>query len=209
MPAILRKSFTACEALAALPPTPRMNNRPSKLRVSASSNAAASILAPSRRSITSLASAKNCCVNVFSFVIFTSSILIRSSQQGTQPSRAIPPPSQSHKTAPALQTPRAGCVPAEPCKAQRGHKPFLPAHLEMPEPEKLPARNRCNPCAACDWSCCRRESSPLRTRRCLYPTSPHYEKPSSFPTRPCFAKKQPRSSARWRHSRTEDKNRHT
>ena len=28
MPAILRKSFTACEALAALPPTPRMNSRP-------------------------------------------------------------------------------------------------------------------------------------------------------------------------------------
>ena len=28
MPAILRKSLTACEALAALPPTPRMNSRP-------------------------------------------------------------------------------------------------------------------------------------------------------------------------------------
>ena len=28
MPAILRKSLTACEALPALPPTPRMKRRP-------------------------------------------------------------------------------------------------------------------------------------------------------------------------------------
>ena len=36
MPAILRKSLTACEAFAALPPTPRMNSRPPRWRRSAS-----------------------------------------------------------------------------------------------------------------------------------------------------------------------------
>ena len=32
MPQILRKSLTACDALAALPPTPRMNSRPPRAR---------------------------------------------------------------------------------------------------------------------------------------------------------------------------------
>ena len=37
MPQILRKSLTACDALAALPPTPRMNRRPPAARHAASS----------------------------------------------------------------------------------------------------------------------------------------------------------------------------
>jgi len=65
MPAILRKSFTAWEALAALPPTPRMNKRPPEERVSASKVAAFSMLLVLRRSMTSFASAKNSRVNVF------------------------------------------------------------------------------------------------------------------------------------------------
>src|SRR5438309_268612 len=37
-PAIFRKSFTACEALAALPPTPRMKSRPPAARTSTSTS---------------------------------------------------------------------------------------------------------------------------------------------------------------------------
>src|SRR6059036_2026955 len=56
MPAIFRKSFTACEALAALPPTPRTNSRPPRARVSASKSATASMAFGSRRPMTSTAS---------------------------------------------------------------------------------------------------------------------------------------------------------
>src|SRR5713226_9306608 len=63
MAASLRKSFTACEALAALPPTPRMNSRPPRSRTAASSSARRSMASLSRLSITALASARYCSVN--------------------------------------------------------------------------------------------------------------------------------------------------
>src|SRR6266545_5550328 len=57
MPAILRKSLTACEALAALPPTPRKNSRPPRSRSSPSSATMRSIVAVSSRVRIWLASA--------------------------------------------------------------------------------------------------------------------------------------------------------
>ena len=54
MPAILRKSFTACDAFAALPPTPRMKRRPPAMRVAASIAAAFSMLATSNREMISV-----------------------------------------------------------------------------------------------------------------------------------------------------------
>src|SRR5215470_15992646 len=59
MPAILRKSLTACEALAALPPTPRMNRRPPRSRVCSSNAAIRSMAWTSRPSMTRLASSRN------------------------------------------------------------------------------------------------------------------------------------------------------
>ena len=47
MPAILRKSLTAWEALAAHPPTPRKNSRPPRDRVDAIADATASTAAGS------------------------------------------------------------------------------------------------------------------------------------------------------------------
>ena len=58
MPTILRKSLTACEALAALPPTPRMNSRPPRARAWSRCMAIRSMASTSRPSITCLASAK-------------------------------------------------------------------------------------------------------------------------------------------------------
>src|ERR1700722_18777368 len=58
MPAILRKSLTACEGLAALPPTPRMKRRPPAARVAARSCAAFSMLAVSSFEMISADSAR-------------------------------------------------------------------------------------------------------------------------------------------------------
>src|SRR5580658_6148344 len=57
MPQILRKSLTACDAFAALPPTPRMNNRPPRARAPASNCANFSMACGSRRRRTSADSA--------------------------------------------------------------------------------------------------------------------------------------------------------
>ena len=56
----MRKSLTACDALAALPPTPRMNSRPPAARHSARVAATRSIAATSSCLRISPASARNC-----------------------------------------------------------------------------------------------------------------------------------------------------
>src|ERR1035438_18993 len=63
-PQILRKSLTACDALAALPPTPRMKSRPPPARQAASVAARRSTAATSICLRISAASARNCSVNV-------------------------------------------------------------------------------------------------------------------------------------------------
>src|SRR5579884_1285476 len=63
MSASLRKSLTAWEALAALPPTPRMNSRPPRSRTAASSSARRSMAPLSSPSITVCASARYCSMN--------------------------------------------------------------------------------------------------------------------------------------------------
>src|ERR1700727_796324 len=102
MPAILRKSFTAWEALAALPPTPRINRRPPEERVKASNDAALSMPGASRLSITALASARNRCANVFGVVIF---ILTLQRAPETRTSPATPPAIQSRKSVRELRKP--------------------------------------------------------------------------------------------------------
>src|SRR5215831_5682087 len=59
IPAILRKSFTACEAFAALPPTPIMNKRPDCSRIFWRSAANLSIVSGSISRATSWTSDKN------------------------------------------------------------------------------------------------------------------------------------------------------
>src|SRR5580704_14497429 len=147
MPAILRKSFTACEALAALPPTPRMNKRPPAARVWDSKEAAFSMLAASSRSITSLASARNPCANEIVLLIAdlasrtlttkdtklhegnrpTFLVTILDSLPvlpGTRRSPVVPPANLFHRNAHALHRPRAACVAADPCTVQRDRKLF-------------------------------------------------------------------------------------
>src|SRR5436189_3472431 len=60
IPASLRKSFTAWEAFAALPPTPRMKSRPPRVRTAASSCTAFSQSAGSSLAMISVASRKCC-----------------------------------------------------------------------------------------------------------------------------------------------------
>src|SRR5437867_12645011 len=59
IPVSLRKSFTACEALAALPPTPMMNKRPPRSRTLAKRVAIFSIASTSSRPAISATSARN------------------------------------------------------------------------------------------------------------------------------------------------------
>jgi hypothetical protein len=58
IPASLRKSFTAWEAFAALPPTPRMKSRPPRARTAASNSTAFSQSAGSSFARISVASRK-------------------------------------------------------------------------------------------------------------------------------------------------------
>src|SRR2546430_1373222 len=63
MPTILRKSLTACEQLAALPPTPSRNSLPPCSRNWAKAAAIRSIASVSSRSRTRRASSKNLAAN--------------------------------------------------------------------------------------------------------------------------------------------------
>src|SRR6266542_1179702 len=63
MPQIFRKSFTACEQFAALPPTPRRKSRPPRARSSARSVAVRSMASRSKRPRISAASARCCLTN--------------------------------------------------------------------------------------------------------------------------------------------------
>ena len=77
MPVILRKSFTACEALAALPPTPRMKSLPPAWRVSASRWTMRAIESASSPSITVLASERNCLTNSMPSCHYTPRVLLQ------------------------------------------------------------------------------------------------------------------------------------
>src|SRR6266568_1106313 len=63
MPQIFRKSFTACEQFAALPPTPRRKSRPPRSRRSARSVAVRSMASRSKRPRISAASCRCCLTN--------------------------------------------------------------------------------------------------------------------------------------------------
>src|SRR5579871_873256 len=101
--ASLRKSLTACEALPALPPTPRMNKRPPLSRVCARRCAA--------RSMTSVSSpltvCANSCKNPALKLTAPPPLSQRLSFQDRHACPRYPLASQSRRSARTLHTPRA------------------------------------------------------------------------------------------------------
>src|SRR3984957_4690049 len=196
MPAILRKSLTACEALAALPPTPRTKRRPPAARAPARRAAAFSFLTTSRLAMIWAASARNSSAKLRLLISAHLLVGLRNSS-----SHSIRLGNQFRKTVrapPAQPIRRPREVPRKPPPGrERGFRQRL-AH------GKRPARNRYSACANCGSSCCRRQCGLLQTPRYWRPIVRRCGILSSVPT--WSTEKIPVQPP---HSRRPDRNRHT
>src|SRR5580658_1914257 len=121
------------------------------------------MLAASRRSITSLTSARKRCANVF--VLVTFSVLDSAAcGKGTLLFPLGHPESRSHRNARALQTPPVACAAADRCRPRQGRKACRRVTLQTLPHEKPRVRNRCSACEDCGSFCCKQKSFPPQSR---------------------------------------------
>src|SRR6476661_2555374 len=176
MPAIFLKSFTACDAFAALPPTPSTNSRPCWSLTSARIAAIRSVAAVSRVLTICCTSTKKSCEKL---------MMVLLSRKGSAPDPVFPPGNRSRKTALLLHLPPNRLSRASAGKRSQDRKAHLPADLQRRIYRTLRGRNRYIASLGFCSSCHIAESGHSRIPRCSNRTCLHCDKPSSgrsYPT---------------------------
>src|SRR6266446_256223 len=179
IPVSLRKSLTACEALAALPPTPMMNRRPARWRTVTRRAAVFSMASMSSRFATSATSARNEAENAVDVLDIGRDSNPSRSPGKNRSCHAIPEKSRFHKNARALRKLRDPGREADLDRRQPDRNSCLEESPQKRFCQMLRDRSRYGACRLSDFACHSPGLAFRRTPRCWYRIGPHCYRQSS------------------------------